>query len=101
MRIGDLKYIGMTGYSVIVPHMGQFYVALRLLHVVNGVAPKPVHMRHTTYGVARYVTYRIWSGPILLHTTYGAFEQNWPYATYRIWHMNRMVHIALLANFGE
>ena len=47
MRIGDLKYTGKTGYSVAVPHMGLFYKALRLLHVLNGVAPKNSPFTHT------------------------------------------------------
>ena len=71
MRIGDLKYIGTTGYSVAVPHMGLFYVALRLLHVVNRVAQKN----------SPFTIYRIWSGPVcdiphmewshIRHSSYG------------------------------
>ena len=84
MRIGDLKYIGKTGYSVAVPHMERFYVALHLLHVVNGVAPK----------TTSYAPYHIWSSPICdipymewphtLHTAYGVFE--------KIVHMQRTVY---------
>ena len=71
MRIGEWKYIGMTGHSVTVPHMGPFYVALRLILVINGVAPK-----NTPNAI-----YRIWSSPVcdiphtewphILHTAYG------------------------------
>ena len=93
-----------TRASVTVPHMGLFYVALCLLHVVNRVAPKN----------SPFARYRIWSGPVcdiphmewpqIRHTAYGVEcrMHNQPYAaTYRIWLTVRMVHIALLANVGE
>ena len=91
MRIGDLKYIGTTLYFVAVPHMGLFYVALRLLRVLNGVAPKN----------SPFTIYHISSGPVCDIPHMECRMQNQPYATYRIWLTIRMVHIALLANFGE
>jgi len=82
-----------TRASVTVPHMGLFYVALCLLHVVNRVAPKN----------SPFARYRIWSGPVcdiphmewshIRHTAYGVpdaksaicdipYMADGPYGTY-------------------
>ena len=93
MRIGDLKYIGMTGYSVAVPHMGLFYVALHLLRVLNGVAPKnsPFTIYHIQSGPVCDIPHMEW--PRMRHTTYGVpdaksaicdvpYMADHPYGTY-------------------
>ena len=118
---GDLKYFSEAPYanwrfflvretraSVTVPHMGLFYVALCLLHVVNRVAPKN----------SPFARYRIWSGPVcdiphmewshIRHTAYGVpdaksaicdipYMADGPYGTYcpfsEFWRITQKIRI--------